>query len=307
MRAGAPSLPARWKPASPSPQPRLRPRGPAPGKPKPRVCPRGRSSPRQVPQGHACPGGCKPQAKVEKGWSFASNPFYTVKTAKLSPSRPLFNWEANRRKTKTNARADFLSLCFSFSMKSPFSGEEGNGSAPTFAPFGVWTGGAPSARGGPDRCLSPPFSPTAWFCTQIQSLHGSPWGQTRRASPIRRFLAGAEGQIDGGAGALGARSSELSPDPGSPVARRGRRRGLGLQSAVWEIPRSPCSLVAFPGGRQTGRHTAPRLSRFSTCREPCGGATPRGGGGLREVGVGVQGAPRVKWAGFRRASVALSR
>ncbi|XP_070327935.1 uncharacterized protein [Odocoileus virginianus] len=133
---------------------------------------------------------------------------------------------------------------------SRFSGEEGNGSAPTFAPFGVWTGGAPSARGGPDRCLSPPFSPTSWFCTRIQSLHGSPGGQTRRAIPIRRFLAGAEGQIDGGAWALGARSSELSPDPGSLVARRGRR-GLGLQSAVSEIPRSTCSLVAFPGGKQT--------------------------------------------------------
>lgn len=72
----------------------------------------GGSSQGQVPQGHTRPGGCKPQAKVERGWSFSSNPFYTVKTAKLSPRRPLFNWEANRRKTKTNAQADFLSLCF---------------------------------------------------------------------------------------------------------------------------------------------------------------------------------------------------
>lgn len=47
------------------------------------------SWPRQVPLGHSSPRGCKPQAKVERGWSFSSNPFYTVKTAKLLPRRPL--------------------------------------------------------------------------------------------------------------------------------------------------------------------------------------------------------------------------
>lgn len=45
--------------------------------------------PRQVPQGHTRPGGCKPQVQFESGRSFSSNPFYTVKTAKLSPRRPL--------------------------------------------------------------------------------------------------------------------------------------------------------------------------------------------------------------------------
>lgn len=42
-------------------------------------------------QGLDPPGGCKPQAKAEKGKSSYFNPFYTVKTADLSPRRPLFN------------------------------------------------------------------------------------------------------------------------------------------------------------------------------------------------------------------------
>lgn len=91
-------------------RPWLRLDGPRPREPGRGWGSRGGSSQGQVPQGHTRPGGCKPQAKVESAWSFSSNPFYTVKTAKLSPRPPLFNWEANRRKTKTNAQADSFPL-----------------------------------------------------------------------------------------------------------------------------------------------------------------------------------------------------
>lgn len=60
----------------------------------------GRSSPGQVPRGQTRPGGCKPQAKVEKGRSLPTNPFYTVKTAGLSPKKQLFNLEAHGGKKK---------------------------------------------------------------------------------------------------------------------------------------------------------------------------------------------------------------
>lgn len=71
----------------------------------------GRSSPGQVPRGQTRPGGCKPQAKVEKGRSLPTNPFYTVKTAGLSPKKQLFNLEAHggKKKKKINMRAHFLS------------------------------------------------------------------------------------------------------------------------------------------------------------------------------------------------------
>lgn len=68
----------------------------------------GRSSSGQVPRGQTRPGGCKPQAKVEKGRSLPTNPFYTVKTTGLSPKRQLFNLEA-RGGEKNNTRAHFLS------------------------------------------------------------------------------------------------------------------------------------------------------------------------------------------------------
>lgn len=93
----------------------------------------GQGSPRQVPPGQTRPGGCKPQAKVEKGRSLPTNPFYTVKTAGLSPKRQLFNLEAQgAKKKKINMRAHFLSSCPyrqslspSFS-KSYLSGRKGN-------------------------------------------------------------------------------------------------------------------------------------------------------------------------------------
>lgn len=53
----------------------------------------GRSAPGQVPRGQARPGGCKPQAKVEKGRSLPINPFYTVKTAGLSPRGHFLIWK----------------------------------------------------------------------------------------------------------------------------------------------------------------------------------------------------------------------
>lgn len=55
-----------------------------------------------MPPGQTRPGGCKPQAKVEKGRSLPTNPFYTVKTAGLSPKRPLFNLEAHGEEKKKN-------------------------------------------------------------------------------------------------------------------------------------------------------------------------------------------------------------
>ena len=306
VRAGARSLPARWKPASPSPQPRLRPQGPAPGKPKPRVCPRGRSSPRQVPQGHACPGGCKPQAKVEKGWSFASNPFYTVKTAKLSPSRPLFNWEANRRKTKTNARADFLSLFFLLNEEPILWWRGKRIRAHVCSLWGLdWR--RPQREGWPGPVPLPTLSP------HLRVLHANP------VSPRVTLGPNAPGKSHPALSRWGRRADRwgcwgtgsskqwINPGPRFPGRQAREEEGFGPPVRGLGDPKKPLQPRGFPWGKADfGRQTAPRLSRFSTCREPCRGCSAPGGG-LREIGVGVQGALPVKWAGFRRASVTLSR
>lgn len=78
-------------------------------------------------------------------------------------------------------------------------------------------------------------------------------------------------------------------------------RGLGDPKLT---TRSTCILVAFPGGKQTSRHTAPRLSKFSTCQEPCWGCSALGGG-PREVRAGVQETSRVKWAEFQNSQCRL--
>ena len=211
----------------------------------------GRSSPRQVPQGHAFPGGCKPQAKVEKGWSFPSNPFYTLKTAKLSPSRPLFNWEANRRKTKTSARADFPCVFPSqrkarslvkretaprshlLSLRSVLAAPPAQGAA--------WTG--PSHHPLPPTLGSPRASgPSTGHAEAIRAVQ----------APSCAFSLGLKGRC-GCLGVGGSEGFELSPDPGSPDARRGRRRALGLQSGGSETPGRPQEALA----------DALRVSRFS--------------------------------------------
>lgn len=122
---------------------------PAPGEPIHAVGSCGRSSPGQVPRGQTRPGGCKPQAKVEKGRSLPTNPFYTVKTAGLSPKRPLFNLEAHggwgrpKLAREHSSFPVFLTACLSspnFSTKSCLSGAEENRSAP-------WTAGETWALG----------------------------------------------------------------------------------------------------------------------------------------------------------------
>lgn len=99
---------------------------------------RGGSSPRQVPQGHARPGGCKPQAKVERDWSFPSNPFYTVKTAELSPRRPLLIGKQTDEKPKQTCELTLFPDVFPSQQKA--RSLEGNRSVLTFARFGAWAG-----------------------------------------------------------------------------------------------------------------------------------------------------------------------
>lgn len=79
----------------------------------------GRSSSGQVPRGQTRPGGCKPQAKVEKGRSLPTNPFYTVKTAGLSPKRQLFNLEARGGKKLTYEHTSFPPFLTVKSHKTP--------------------------------------------------------------------------------------------------------------------------------------------------------------------------------------------
>lgn len=269
----------------------------------------GRSSPRQVPQGHAFPGGCKPQAKVEKGWSFPSNPFYTVKTAKLSPSRPLFNWEANRRKTKTSARADFP--CVFPSQRKARSLVKREAAPRSFAPFEVWTGGAPSARGSLDWALSPPSSPNSWVSTRISSLHGSRRSHTSRASSILRFLARADvgAWVLGTPRALNYPQTQVPPTPcagggglwaSSPGARRPPSRpqealadalrvsqfSLGESRSWWPHRAAPDQALNLP--RDLPGMFSPRGRRRRSRRAEGGvRGRPPGSGGPSPKIVGV--------------------
>lgn len=97
------------------------------------------SSPRQVLLGLTRPGGCKPQAKVERGWSYFSNPFYTVKTAKLSPRRPLLIGRQTDEKPKQTSLLTSLPppppMFFLLNKKA--GSLEGKLSALTFALFGA--------------------------------------------------------------------------------------------------------------------------------------------------------------------------
>lgn len=175
--------------APPCRAPPLGSRGQGPGR-------RWGSSPRQVPQGHTRPGGFKPQVKVERGWSFSSNPFYTVKTAKLSPRRPLLIGRQTDDKPKQTCELTFFRDVFPSQQKA--RSLKGNRSVLTFARFGAWAGARrrrrrPSAWDSLTMPLSPSRSPG--FSNPVPPLHGSCGGHTLHPSPIRRFLAGAEGQL----------------------------------------------------------------------------------------------------------------
>lgn len=119
---------------------------------------RGGGLPQQVPQGHARPGGCKPQAKVERGWSFPSNPFYTVKTAELSPRRPLLIGKQTDEKPKQTCELTFFPDVFPSQQKA--RSLEGNRSVLTFARFGAWAGAL--AHGAACVPLPTPFQGLLW-------------------------------------------------------------------------------------------------------------------------------------------------
>lgn len=97
-----------WEPPIPRGAVSAPPWGPPPGSRGRGPAAAGGSSPRQVPLGHTRPGGCKPQAKVERGCSFSSNPFYTVKTAKPSPRRPLLIGRQTDEKPKQTCELTFF-------------------------------------------------------------------------------------------------------------------------------------------------------------------------------------------------------
>lgn len=188
-------LPLPPPPPAQGARPWLRPDGPRPGEPGRGCGRRWGSSQGQVPQGHTRPGGCKPQAKVESAWSFSSNPFYTVKTAKLSPRRPLFNWEANRRKIKTNAQADSFPL-FSPQQKARcLAKRETHDQRKRLLASGPGVGRAGGGLHGAALCtLSPQHLPEC-ISDRVPVLHGSRRSNTLHASRIVRFLVGAEGQM----------------------------------------------------------------------------------------------------------------
>lgn len=288
-------------PTPPGAQPRLRPAGPRPRRAEAAGrAAAGGARPGRCRRVTPSPGGCKPQAKVEKGWSFPSNPFYTVKTAKLSPSRPLFNWEANRRKTKTSARADFP--CVFPSQRKARSLVKRETALRSFAPFEVWTGGAPSARGSLDWALSPPSSPNSWVSTRISSLHGSRRSHTSRASSILRFLARADvgAWVLGTPRALNYPQTQVPPTPGSGggglwASSPGARRPQADHKK--HLPtRFECR--SFPWGKaEVGGHTARRQTKLSTCRETCRGCSAPGGG------AGEAGEQRAGYGGDRPGQV----
>lgn len=230
---------------------------------------RGGSSQGRVPQGHARPGGCKPQAKVERGWSVSSNPFCTVKTAKLSPRRPLFNWEANRRKTQTDAQAGFLSLRFLLDLKRAV-GRTGNPTAG--ARVGCCGPGPRWAHG-----CSPRGSPAARLV---------PAGGAEAARPMqapRAFSLVLKGGC-GNAGEAGSEPRKSAPGPASSAARGCESGGWGLQAGgrLQANRRSTCrrswSPAASPGGRHKlvdtlrGAGANPRLTA-----RPAGVLSPLGG------------------------------
>lgn len=168
-------------------------------------------------------------------------------------------------------------------MKSPFSGEEGNGSAPAFAPFGVWTGGDPSARGGRDWCLSPPFP-------HLVVLHANPVSPRVTLGPNApgwRFLTGAEGQIDG---VLERWELEAVNYPRTQVPGRQAREEVWASVRGLRDPklttRSTCILVALSLGESRPVDTPRRAPQqvLNLPRALLGVLRP--GGGPREVRAG---------------------
>lgn len=221
-----------------------------------------------MPQGHTRPGGCKPQAKVESVWSFSSNPFYTVKTAKLSPRRPLFNWEANRRKTKTNAQTDSFPL-FSPQQKARcLAKRETDNQRSRLLASGPGVGRARGGLDGAALCMLSPSDPDI-------SPSACPIGSllfTGRAEAILSMQAPScvfSLVLKGRCGHLGVGGSELeklAPGLDSYEAGAGRA-GVGTGSPGETSKRNRKHLQAllasrsFPWGKaEVGRHAARRQS-----------------------------------------------
>lgn len=144
---------------------------------------RGGSSLQQVPRGHARPGGCKPQAKVERGWRFPSNPFYTVKTAELSPRRPLLIGKQTDEKPKQTCGLTFFPDVFP-SQKSPLC--SGKPIRPHACSLRAWAGAL--ATGHP-ASLSPGTSPGIGVHPRVPPSTGRAEAtRTMHASSVLPFL-----------------------------------------------------------------------------------------------------------------------
>lgn len=174
-------------------------RTPPPPPPKPRLQtqpPRGKLTPAGA-AGSYPPGGCKPQTKVERGWNFPFNPFYTVKTAKLSPRRPLLIGRQTDEKPKQTCELTFFPDVFPSRQKA--SSLEGNRSEVTLLAWGLDWGAQAAASpivGQPD-CSYPRSLPCAAHGVGLHPRPASPWVTPRPHAPSRAvslYLTGRRGR-----------------------------------------------------------------------------------------------------------------
>lgn len=146
-----------------------------------------------MPPGQTRHGGCKPQAKVEKGRSLPTNPFYTVKTAGLSPKRPLFNLEAHGG-GKTKLTCEHTS--FSFFLVVPLLPPLFNEKAVLLVKreidlrFGLqgetWASREPGGDSG--TCCIPACQLLPWLLTRVPPLYyESPEATCFRQAPSTVF------------------------------------------------------------------------------------------------------------------------
>lgn len=173
-------------------------------------------------------GGCKPQAKVEREWSFSSNPFYTVKTANLSPRRPLFNWKANMKNQNTR-ELTFFPYVF-FLNKRPVLGRRGR---PTLSHVCSLRGLARDTREAtPRRGQNLSFSGRRSLPTSRLST-----GHAEAAHSMQGHLPELRGRW-GGLGVGGSERVELAPDPGSCEALDWKSRSLGRPAGASETSKT---------------------------------------------------------------------
>ncbi|TKC50430.1 hypothetical protein EI555_013766, partial [Monodon monoceros] len=161
-----------------------------------------------------------------------------------------------------------------------------------------------------EREGQPGLGPLTTLFPQLLGLHAhlvSPRVMPKPYEPCKLHPALSRSGRCGCLGVGGSEGFELSPDPGSPDARRGRRRALGLQSGGSETPSRPQEALAdalrvsqFSLGesRSWWPHRAAPDQALNLPRDLTGGVQPPGEAPEKQEsrGRGTGETARVRWA-----------